>query len=322
MMRAAVALVALLCAPRVVFASFEVPPFEPVAVSPRVPAYEVKPDLSNVVNLEQFGELTPRQRELLAKNAFFVAPADDKQLYFVYENNDYLVVPSFVTSDAVLQLYHIFYDYSLREVEAERLIPAAERLTEHMLSQFLSMYSALPPGGVREACLKNVAYFGVAASLLGLSPDLPPAASHMVEAELATIAEHEDREMSAVFPYKFDFSQFIPRGHYTRSDELKRYFRAMMWYGLVPFALEWPPPYPRGVCHEQIRQSLLITRILHTTRIDGTPAIDLWERIYEPTAFYVGFADDLTPAEWRAAAEKVWGHLPRPDELAETKRLD
>ena len=32
-----------------------------------------------------------------------------------------------------------------------------------------------------------------------------------------------------------DYSQYILRGHYTRNETLERYFRAMMWYGQVPF---------------------------------------------------------------------------------------
>ena len=34
-----------------------------------------------------------------------------------------------------------------------------------------------------------------------------------------------------------DYSQYIPRGHYTRSEELKKYFKAMMWYGRLTFRL-------------------------------------------------------------------------------------
>ena len=32
-----------------------------------------------------------------------------------------------------------------------------------------------------------------------------------------------------------DFSQFEPRGHYTNTEQLKRYFRAMMWLGRIDF---------------------------------------------------------------------------------------
>ena len=34
------------------------------------------------------------------------------------------------------------------------------------------------------------------------------------------------------FPYDLDYSQFTIRGHYTRTEDFGRYFKAMMWYGL------------------------------------------------------------------------------------------
>jgi hypothetical protein len=138
------------------------PPYSPLAVKAAVPAYRVQPNLSNVVNLAQFGKLTAAQKALLAKNAFFVAPSDDKQLYFAYENNDYLVLPNFISCDTVLQLYHIFFDYSLREVEAERLIPLCEQLTARMYAGSQRIWQQATDPGVRQAALKNVAYFGVA----------------------------------------------------------------------------------------------------------------------------------------------------------------
>jgi hypothetical protein len=309
----------LVALPCVASAAFETPPYQPLQIEAQVPSYQVKPDLSNIVNLKQFGKFTAGQKSLLARQAFFAAPADDKQLYLVYEDNDYKVIPNFVASDAVLQLYHIFYDYSLREMEAERLIPLCQKLTQHMLAQSASTYHDLPASPVRGAALRNVAYFGVAAKALGLSADLPPEALEMVEQEWGRILKHEGRESSAIFPFSEDYSQYVPRGHYTRSEKLKRYFIAMMWYGRIPFPLEWPEGKHD---YEQIRQSLLIARTLYETKLNGKPVIETWERIYEPTVFYVESADDLTPAEWRETALKVWGRLPGPAQLEDKAKLD
>jgi hypothetical protein len=322
MKRVALVVAWLVVAAQIAWGAFNTPPYEPAAVQAKLPAYQVKADLSNVVNRAQFGAFTAEQRALLAKQGFFVAPAQHVQLYHVYENNDYLVIPNFISSDAVLQLYHIFYDYSLREMEGERLIALTGKLTRHLLAESLSTYRHLPDGPVREAALLNVASFGVAAKALDLKVELPAEAAKPVGAEWKMIEAHRKREQSAIFPYEIDFSQFVPRGHYTRGERLKRYFKAMMWYGLVPYALEWPEgDRPPTIDYPQIRQSLLITRLLYETALDGKPAIATWDRIYEPTAFYVELSDDLTPMEWREAALKVWGHLPNPAELADEGKL-
>ena len=47
-----------------------------------------------------------------------------------------------------------------------------------------------------------------------------------VEAELALIEAHEGFGLSPIFRYKEDYSQYVPRGHYTRSEKLQNYFKA------------------------------------------------------------------------------------------------
>ena len=55
--------------------------------------------------------------------------------------------------------------------------------------------------------------------------------------EFEKIKAHTGFEKSSLFPYELDYSQYIPRGHYTRSKDFERYFKAMMWYGQAPFPL-------------------------------------------------------------------------------------
>jgi len=56
-----------------------------------------------------------------------------------------------------------------------------------------------------------------------------------VEAELKLIDAHSGFTESPIFIYKEDYSQYVPRGHYTRSEKLKNYFRVFMWYGRMNF---------------------------------------------------------------------------------------
>jgi hypothetical protein len=97
-----------------------------------------------------------------------------------------------------------------------------------------------------------------------------------------------------------DYSLFRPRGHYTRTPELTRYFLAMSSLGQTGFLLCEP---------EQVRTGLMLARAI-TGSDDLTR---LWTQIYEPTAFLVGLADDFTPAEMAAAADAVdadWRESP------------
>ena len=271
------------------------------AQNAKVKPYKVSAPLAEVSNLKHFNRkmpVSPAKRAMLAKNLFTVSPTKSKQLFHIYEDNDYKDIPSFVTTDSVLHLYHIFFDFTLRTVEEQSLMPVLERLTEGMLVDSVKMWGEAEDTALKQAALKNVVYFAVASRNLGLQPKVPTQAENLIRLEMDLIDAHEGMKVGTIFPYEIDYSQFVPRGHYTRSETLQRYFRVMMWYGLAPFALR----SNTGRADETIRQSLLLTRSLYRTDL-----ISDWEAIYEPTAFYVGTSDDLTPAEWRSAMDKAFG---------------
>ncbi|MDQ2732698.1 MAG: DUF3160 domain-containing protein [Armatimonadota bacterium] len=286
------------------------PDSTPAGAEPPLPQAQVKPysattSMSEVQNFAAFNKampLTAAAKQLLHQNLFVVRPSGLTQLFHVYENNDYLQLPSFVSSDLVLQLYHIFYDYTLRTVETDNLLPALKTLTTGMLANSVSMWKGAKDTKIKSAALKNVVFFGVADRALGLSSDLPPEALPSVRVELALMSQHGGWGVGSIFPYKLDYSQFVPRGHYTRSQALKQYFKTMMWYGLAPFALQYDGPNGPTRSDGTIRQGLLLVRGLYDTKLTSE-----WEKIYGPTKFYVGAADDLTPAEWKGVSDQVYG---------------
>jgi hypothetical protein len=297
-------------------------PYAPTQCEKSVKPYRVNADLSNIANLKQFGSFSDGEKKLLSQNAFVVAPSSEEQLFYIYEKNSYLEIPNFITVDSVLQVYHIFYDYSLRNLESDRLIPAVEELTDSMLKKSIQIYKDIKKPAVKSAALKNVAYFGTAA--LGLKKtlpaDMPSAAKDLAEKEYALIQAKSGFAPSAIFPFKLDYSQFEPRGHYTRNDDFKRYFIAMTWYGLAPFPLyQDKSQQVRNV--EQTLQALLVTYALFMKN-DGTQDITNWEKIYEPTSFYVGASDDLTIYDYRDLLLKQYGENPNLEELDDSDRLD
>ncbi len=95
--------------------------YTPLEVRANVPDIKVESNLSNIENIDKFGNLNAAQRAMIEKNGFVVNPTDSGQLFYIYESNTYNKIPSFVSTDSVLQLYHIFYDYTLRETEEEKL---------------------------------------------------------------------------------------------------------------------------------------------------------------------------------------------------------
>ena len=295
---------------------------EPLKITPSVEPYQVAADFSNVANRQQIPEFSAEQKGLLAQNAFLVVPDTKEQLFYVYEDNRYAdpQIPSFITCDTVLQLYHIFYDYVLRTVESEKLSPILNDLTRTMLKESIQAWKQISDPELKEAALRNIAYFGVADRLLGKNSPLPSQAQTMVAKEVKMIMAHAQREKSAIFPYMLEYTQFQPRGHYTRSENLQKFFRTMMWYGLVPFPFEWKWQ-EKDVSEDLVRQGVLTTHLTFNSKSGTTPTIDLWDRIYGPTKFFVGAADDLEVREYRQAMERVYGEQASLKDFADRKKL-
>jgi hypothetical protein len=282
--------------------------------------YSVSPDLREVANIRAFSkvhQLSKAQKSALVKNLFLTCPSNDEALYWVYGRNDYQNLPSIVTSDNVLQIYHVFFEAALRNVEEQKLHPELQRLSADLFAQARERYQSLRGSPLAPAALKNVAYFGVAASLVGGAPSVPSEAKGMVDRELAAIRSHRGFAMSAIFPYDLDYSQFIVRGHYTKKPILGEYFKAMMWYGLVPFAVERGQSGNFEVLKEQAIQSLLVARDLTDSK-----SFETWKRIYQVTAIFAGESNNLTPSEWIAAADKVFGKGARVAEYANDAKLE
>ena len=119
-------------------------------------------NVANYADVKKKSKLTAAQEQMLQRNLVMARHSDLRQLFHVYEHNDYLNVPSFITSDTVLQLYHIFFDYTLRTAESEAFLPALQKLTTGLLKESIKQHDSLEDDQLKAAALKNVAYFTVA----------------------------------------------------------------------------------------------------------------------------------------------------------------
>lgn len=301
-------------------------PYVPVPVDVSVNAPDYVPDLDRLANPELIASLTVAQRSKLESTGFVVVPAKHKQFYDLYMHLALADYPAFVTTDALLHTYHVLHRQALRRLEQEVLVDEARALTDAMLAAAVEQHDQAP-AEVNEPAFRNMAYFSVAARLLDPSAGLPQGVGEVVQAELDLIGAHEGVAKSPIFGYDEDYSQYVPRGHYTGSASLQRYFRAMMWYGRIGFRLD--EKLPAEVTRRETRQALMIVDALHSApiteaaaRIGETTALDTWDHIYDVTAFFVGTADDLTVHDYAGLAKSVYGRLPGPEDLADEELLD
>jgi hypothetical protein len=302
--------------------------FQPVNVNiPPVYAgddYNLPVDLTQVEDVDLLN-LSEAQRQLLSKNGFVVLPpkpGEFREFYQIYDSRRYDAEKVFITTDSIYHVYHLVFDKMLRDLEKDYFTQTLSALTSTMLGASYHQYQSLKGTPLEEPALRNTAFFAVAAQLLGLPDPVPAEVTDLVNAELALINGAGGPQVSPIWDRPDlpddqklieDYSQYIPRGHYTRSEELKKYFRTMMWYGRLTYRLR---------DDFETQRALLLTNVLRNAQAsDGTPATTLWKNIYEPTTFIIGKADDLSYFEYAALMDSVFGENADPSTFADPAKF-
>ncbi|WP_341878018.1 DUF3160 domain-containing protein [Defluviitalea saccharophila] len=293
--------------------------FSPIKYTPKVPEYSIHPDLSNIKNISRFEGLSKEQSSKLANNGFVVLnPNPEKAYYYmkmydIYEENEYKSIPNFITVDVALHIYHKFYDELLKGLEKEELYQVLQQLTQDMLQKTLAVYSETENQTLKDYLGDVVVYFSVANKLINDSyGNVPEELSSIAKKEMNEIENATGYAKSPLFGFDINYEQFTVRGHYTGDEILQRYFKTMMWYGLIGYPLEDKNPD-----FDSITKAMMITYISFL-EMDGHDDIALWDKIYAPTYFLVGQSDDITIFDLKEVIINTYGeHATLEDFLDE-----
>jgi len=282
------------------------------------------------IDLSSASDLNQTARDRLAEQGLVAVPLDHStRLPAAYAGLKYSRQPILVTTDAALHISHQVFDWTLRFLEVAHLSGDLTNLTDALLAQVMGYVDQVPTKELKAAALDCALYLTVGKRLLagGDTKGVPSDLAAKVNGELALIGKSEGLARSPLFGYAEDYSQYRPRGHYTRSEAFQRYFRAMMWYGRMRFLVQASRRDPRlggltgeAVTH-QTRQALLLCLALRQTKVKGETAAQVWQRIYDTTAFFAGKADDLTVRDYYPAIAAVYGQAPTLTGLADEAKL-
>ena len=240
---------------------------------------------ANIINPWQIENMPETLRTALASNGFAIVPADGIQLFHIYEQNDYTVFPSFVTTDLYLQLFHFYFDCLLRDIEEQRLDSCVNALCCQLDADIRRFDKAAADKDIHASAEWLRAYLAVAQTLLsGHQPaNIPAAYAQDVADEVARCTKAEST-FSSFLGYDttmFPYSLFRPRGHYTTNERLQRYFRAMMWLQTVTFATDKP---------REMHRALTLAAVLH----DNQQTAETYRTIVEPLDFLLGLPDNVS----------------------------
>ncbi len=262
----------------------------------------------------------------------FLMPDDMLALYYKHDIASHprdwnRKMPIFVTTDLVAHAQHLMFDRTLQFLEEAMFMPRLEAL----IDAFLSDLAARAPraGAYRETHDKAVLYFQVAKALVELAPERVVAEQKWggdsvtyrekdgkaalfafpaaVREEIAKMDAATGLDSSSVFAFedgtisKEDYSQYRPRGHYTKNGALSAYFRAMMWFGRINFLIAQSGPEPLADKNGRSSDSTALTLAMAPIALLVTDIVkndaklyEAWCRLFDPITALIGLSDDLS----------------------------
>jgi len=233
-------------------------------------------------------------RHMLDRNGFVVVGNVEvrnlKDGYFAVRNN-------FITTDAVLYVFHCLFRGGLSAYEKEHLLPLTRRVASVGLTEARKQLASYQGDAVlREPARRNVVFFAVADALLRGGPPSDEArdAGDLVR-KITQAAE------PGFYPQE-DFTSYKPRGAYAADEDLARYFRAMKWFSRVIF------PIIRGGTDREpdasikLRQAYLLGQLLRERDLR-----EPWQKLYDEISFFIARPDSFTPVQLLQAISTIPG---------------
>ncbi len=280
-----------------------------------LPDYDFK--LDDIVNIHRFKNISPEQKEKLEKNGFVVSPQTideynwiNMQMYNQYETNEYGDIPSFITTDSALNLFHDYYMNTQRKIETEHLADDLSSVTKYLYKEFKDLYDKSKDENVKKALL----FFAVPNALL--NDEIDRALGEEVQAEIDKIDAAAGLEENLITNKEVNYKQFIPRSYYDGDEVLEKYFKAMIWYGTLGF----PFVEDKKINLDNVKISLMIARTL----LKSDDILEKYFNVYSITEAMIGSSDDLGIMDMALLSNELYGefNLAKIFELKDDKKLE
>lgn len=274
-----------------------------------VKPYSIKQDLSNIANISRAGVLSTSQKSMLYHDLFMIIKPDKifEQPFNLYEQNACDQIPNFITSDSILHIYSLVYDYVIRNMERERLIDELKSFTKGSFKKALDIYYGVKENDIKKAALKNVAYFGIAMKLLNidLPGGIPIEANRIIDNDVKKVRSRWGSGSSEIFPYNLNYRKYIVQGHYTRDSDFANYYLAMMWYGSTPVLFEEYVSSSKS--YKRMDEGIAMSILMATQTLSDESLRKQWDDLYRVTTSYFGKAGDISIYDMSEIIKTVYG---------------
>lgn len=225
----------------------------------------------------------------LDTNRLLITNQSYTQIYQAYPNT---WGPSFITSDSLLNAYHVLYEESILRLEqaGTRRLPEILRL---VLANLDIACAEVQGQAELVAAARQRASIVMGTALKLLDDEFAVADG----AVMAIIDEEVTKIVAAQVKMKpnwlgppeldsmsLDYTRYKARGFYTKSDTLTRYFRAVAWLQSIPFRISHD---------DELLSVLMLGRCLAAERFaDDTETYEAYRSFFRTYTEFLGVGDD------------------------------
>ncbi|MBN2546314.1 MAG: DUF3160 domain-containing protein [Spirochaetes bacterium] len=254
-------------------------------------------------------------QDVLVKDKFAIQKVDRNEYWLNVDNPDDMIslymtlhedrmAATFITTDFLIHNLHLLFDRMLQETEQSILYPILKILIKKYYDKLIEIDAKLSDNdkSLKETIEMMKKYFLVPADILGVELMNRDSYPIDVKREIVLISEARGFEEAPIFKYKEDYSQFKPRGHYTKNNILKKYFKAMMWFGRLHFYSEITED------KNDLKRNIQLTRaalLLSKIAKEDSQIMNLWKAVFIPINYIVGESDDYNLMQYISISKDV-----------------
>lgn len=239
-----------------------------------------------LINRSYIEDMTPDFWEHLNKYNFAFSEKNYNQMFNAYEQRYYSNVPNYVTTDLYLHTYHMYFSWVLKVLESRCFLPAITDMSDYMYRQNLKAIASASDENTKKLAEFGATYYAIAYKLCTEKDeeDLPDNLKDAYTIELNNIKAEVDGPSDFLHingDNIFFYSLFKARGFYTRSENAKRYFHAMMWLQTAWFCMD---------DNDGLQRGLYLALQYHNA---GSELQNICRSVYDPIGFLMGQPDNM-----------------------------
>ncbi|MDD4930149.1 MAG: DUF3160 domain-containing protein [Gallionella sp.] len=225
-------------------------------------------------------------------------------LFDVYQTNRETGRPNLVTPDLLLASYGLIRQQVNTRAETKTMIPEFKALVGGLHRKLAAV-----KGGEAESLSRDYAIL-LQAMLTG---GLPEKSSEALNKEWQLVQQAGGPAESPLWGTMLDYSQFKPRGRYTQSDEMKRYFIAYRYAGTVNFFAM--ASQATGVLQARAKQMRQVAFYLSRLIARDAQLLGHYELLQSSMIWEYGPSGDLGVKDMAGATRNFSGSAPGADVL-------